>query len=313
MALFLLNLIHSFLRYCIVWAGFAGFIMVVASISDFFTILGGIADGMSGYGRNVDPNKVYDFSAKPTPMTKLEIAMIIMFFVPIVTAVILWFSGLWELLMRWVLNCRGLLKKEKERLNPLWDQVRVRAEEKSGEDFSKVKLFVIDDPSSNAFALGRKTISINTGLLSRHTDDEILAVLAHECGHLAYGDPSKNGMSHAIDSESFLFERFLLQFYILCKIPILGIIVLISYLPYLLLSKLYTVIDHLHVWLSMGLSREAEFRADKFAYDLGYGHGLHNILDGWRESNTPQAGFLAKLYKSHPDPAKRMLKLESYE
>jgi len=312
MALFLLNLMHSFLRYCITWIGFGGLIMFIAFIPDIFTISGGILDGMSGGGRDIDPNKTYDFSSESHYST-FDIVMAVLFLAPLLLAPILWFTGVWEIIMRWLLNCRNLLNKEKARLNPLWEEICQKAEQQSGEDFSKVKLFMTDDPTSNAFALGRKTVAITTGLLSRHTDTEILAVLAHECGHLAHGDPSKSGMAHAIDSESLMFERFLLKFYIFYKIPVLGIIVTLVLLPYTVCRYLYFAVDYMHHWLSMALSREAEFRADKFAYDLGYGDGLHNILDGWRESNTPQAGFLAKLYKSHPDPAKRMLKLESYE
>lgn len=311
MALFLVNLIHSFLRYCITWIGFGGLIMVAASVPDIFAIGGGILDGISGNAKDIDPNKTYDFSSVPT-YTTFDIVMSTLFLLPLVMAPILWFTGLWEVIMRWVLNCRRMLNKEKARLQPLWDEVRRKAEEKSGEDFSKVELFMVDDPTANAFALGRKTVSINTGLLNRHTDDEILAVLAHECGHLVYGDPSKSGISHAIDSEALVFERFLVRFYVLYKVPVLGVIVALIMLPYLICSWLFVAVDYVHHWLSMLLSRKAEFRADKFAYDLGYGHGLHNILDGWREANTPQAGFLAKLYKSHPDPAKRMLRLESY-
>lgn len=53
--------------------------------------------------------------------------------------------------------------------------------------------YVIEDPQENAFAAGRRSIAITSGLLRRvyagHlTQDELLAVALHEIGHHAAGD-----------------------------------------------------------------------------------------------------------------------------
>jgi predicted Zn-dependent protease len=44
---------------------------------------------------------------------------------------------------------------------------------------------VIQEKAPNAFTLPGATIYVHTGLLSRATDDELAAVLAHEIGHVA--------------------------------------------------------------------------------------------------------------------------------
>lgn len=54
------------------------------------------------------------------------------------------------------------------------------------------KIYMIDDPSPNAFAIGRRpensSIGVTTGLLQRLNRDELQAVIAHEMGHLNNGD-----------------------------------------------------------------------------------------------------------------------------
>lgn len=54
------------------------------------------------------------------------------------------------------------------------------------------RIYLIDDPSPNAFAVGRKpessAIAVTTGLLYRLNRDELQGVIAHEMSHLANGD-----------------------------------------------------------------------------------------------------------------------------
>ena len=54
------------------------------------------------------------------------------------------------------------------------------------------KLYVIDDPSPNAFATGRNpshaVVAVNTGLLNLLDKREVEAVIAHELGHVAKRD-----------------------------------------------------------------------------------------------------------------------------
>ena len=54
------------------------------------------------------------------------------------------------------------------------------------------KLYIIDDPSPNAFATGRNpqnaAVAVNTGLLSLLSNKEVEGVIAHELGHVAKRD-----------------------------------------------------------------------------------------------------------------------------
>ena len=54
------------------------------------------------------------------------------------------------------------------------------------------RIYLIDDPAPNAFAIGRKpgssAVAVTTGLLHRLNRDELQGVIAHEIGHLKNQD-----------------------------------------------------------------------------------------------------------------------------
>ncbi|MCP5074066.1 MAG: M48 family metalloprotease [Rhodobacteraceae bacterium] len=65
----------------------------------------------------------------------------------------------------------------------------------SGTSGSRVKLFVVNDRSMNAFVAGGSKIFIHSGLIQRLTSVEMLqAVLAHELGHITGGHLSQRAV-----------------------------------------------------------------------------------------------------------------------
>ena len=69
---------------------------------------------------------------------------------------------------------------------PLVEVVLDAAKEKSQYHLEKIHVKVIRDDKPNAFALGRRTLAVTEGLLQL-PDEIVMAVIAHEIGHLAYG------------------------------------------------------------------------------------------------------------------------------
>ncbi|HEY2446581.1 MAG TPA: M48 family metalloprotease, partial [Rhizomicrobium sp.] len=58
----------------------------------------------------------------------------------------------------------------------------------AGLDPAAVKMYIVQDPSLNAFAAEGQNIFVNTGLLQQlHSPNEVIGVLAHETGHIAGG------------------------------------------------------------------------------------------------------------------------------
>ena len=96
------------------------------------------------------------------------------------------FSPIGEWVLAVLAGAKEIKRKDiKIRLIPLLEIVFEQAKQKTPDMVSSVHLKIIHDSAPNAFAIGRKTICVTDGLLNL-SDSEIMAVLAHELGHLAY-------------------------------------------------------------------------------------------------------------------------------
>jgi heat shock protein HtpX len=84
-------------------------------------------------------------------------------------------------------NARELKKEDSPELFNVVDEMRLA----SGLGFMP-RIYLIDDPAPNAFAVGRKpetsSITVTTGLMYRLNRDELQGVIAHEMGHLKNSD-----------------------------------------------------------------------------------------------------------------------------
>ncbi len=84
-------------------------------------------------------------------------------------------------------NARELQKEDSPQLFNIVDEMRLA----SGLGFMP-RIYLIDDPAPNAFAIGRKpetsSITVTTGLMYRLNRDELQGVIAHEMGHLKNRD-----------------------------------------------------------------------------------------------------------------------------
>ena len=84
-------------------------------------------------------------------------------------------------------NARELKREESPQLFNIVDEMRLA----SGLGFMP-RIYLIDDPAPNAFAVGRKpetsSITVTTGLMYRLNRDELQGVIAHEMGHLKNRD-----------------------------------------------------------------------------------------------------------------------------
>ena len=74
---------------------------------------------------------------------------------------------------------------EVERLLKSYEDPILRA---AGLEPAAVKMYLVQDPSLNAFAAEGQNIFVNTGLIQQlHNPNEVIGVLAHETGHIAGG------------------------------------------------------------------------------------------------------------------------------
>jgi len=192
--------------------------------------------------------------------------------------------------------------REEEQIKPVLDEVLKLYREKHGEDIV-VKLLVMDMPNINGIALGRKTIAVSKGLLSVATDEELAAVISHEIGHLHNRDGVLNMTLFAASSPVILVHRVLSGVVEACPKPNMKIgggkdddltdtLIMVAYglLMAFCAVFLWPCIAALWVMRSVDFATAwpIEYRADKFAADLGYAPALIELFERHRRRRRPR-------------------------
>lgn len=215
-------------------------------------------------------------------------------------------------------GAREIKRKDiKIRLIPLLEIVFEQAKEKTPSMVSSIRLKIIHDQSPNAFAIGRSTICVTDGLLNL-TDEEIMAVFAHEVGHLAYGH---SAIQLLIGGGNVFISGCLLILKAICWIitAFCGLITGIETRSFLAgtFATLAASVSAGLIWLwtkfcmlfLMWSMRQNEYVADAYAFQLGYGTILASILDR-HMCSAPNNGLLKALYSTHPHSDDRIAKLQ---
>ena len=235
-------------------------------------------------------------------------------------------SSLGEWFFRLINGCKKIIDPRIfNRLVPLFNEVYARAKMKDPILSPNVKLYMINDPYPNAFALGRNTVCVTRGLL--HLDDEeIKGIFAHEFSHLSNKDT--DFLLFIYIGNLVMTFGFMIARAIICIIGFfLGvaasddddydvvkglrglIFARLADLLYVIAVGLYTKLGLILVRHSM---RKQEYEADKFAYDLGYGEQLRDALTQLQDTNEAPKKFAANLMSTHPDMFSRIDKLNMY-
>jgi heat shock protein HtpX len=207
-------------------------------------------------------------------------------------------------------------KDIKIRLIPLLEIVFEQVKARTPYMVNSIRLKIIHDQSPNAFAIGRRTICVTDGLLNL-SDEEIMAVFAHEVGHLAY---QHSAIQLLIGGGNLFISGFLLIIKIVCWI-ITGIFALVGISTRSFwggfFMTLFGSLSAVLIWLwtkfcmlfLMWSVRQNEFVADEYAYKLGYGAILASVLDR-HMCSTPENGLLKALYSTHPHSDDRVARLQ---
>ena len=235
-------------------------------------------------------------------------------------------SSLGEWFFRLINGCKKIIDPRIfNRLVPLFNEVYARAKMKDPILSPNIKLYMINDPYPNAFALGRNTVCVTRGLL--HLDDEeIKGIFAHEFSHLSNKDT--DFLLFIYIGNLVMTCGFMIARAIICIIGFfLGvaasddddydvvkglrglIFARLADLLYVIAVGLYTKLGLILVRHSM---RKQEYEADKFAYDLGYGEQLRDALTQLQDTDETPKKFAANLMSTHPDMFSRIDKLNMY-
>jgi len=90
------------------------------------------------------------------------------------------FSRLGESIFRFIEKVRKIeTNREKELLNPIWEEVYNEAKQKYPCLTDDIQLCVVDKMTVNALALGKHTIAVSKGAIETFSENELKAILTH--------------------------------------------------------------------------------------------------------------------------------------
>lgn len=234
-----------------------------------------------------------------------------------IVTVLISLSPLGEWVLAALSGAQEIKRKDiKIRLIPLLEIVFEKAKQRTPTMINSIRLKIIHDPAPNAFAIGRRTICVTDGLLNL-SDQEIMAVFAHEVGHLAY---QHSALQLLIGGGNLFISGILLMVKVVCWM-ITGLFTLIGLSTRsfwgTLLMTFFGSLSTVMIWLwtkfctlfLMWSMRQNEYVADEYAFHLGYGATLASVLDR-HMCSQPNNGLLKALYATHPHSDDRVARLQ---
>lgn len=235
-----------------------------------------------------------------------------------------WLGGYLSLLKEGAVNAKKIPSYEKNKL----DMVRARLVEDvrntSGVNVSGISLYLVpDDDTMNATAYGANCISVTRGTLNNADPITLNAVLSHEISHILNYDAE--------------FQRA-----VFCSVTLLvGAVSIMSAAAMVVIFLIFLVLSCFRSWLGVlafrgttkavgGIfslfqraivliyrtvlslvSRQSEYRCDRYACQLGYGIQLAHFLSLAEPYSQRQLTLTEALYRSHPPTPKRIARLEA--
>ncbi len=212
----------------------------------------------------------------------------------------------------WLMGARKAKGAELERLqNAMFQICSV-----NGNSLNAYKLYVMDKEYCNAFAFGDEHICVTRPLLTALNDNELAGILAHEVGHLHNGDTNISIYLAGMDFCGNLALNLLIGITKVCEIlsyipiPFMSILIAIFSLaiaiPTMLVQFLVCVPANL---VMLFFSRRDEYKADRYACDVGLGKGLYDGL-ACICSGEAKPGFFDRMWSTHPVTEKRLNKIK---
>lgn len=212
------------------------------------------------------------------------------------------------------------LNHDKDRLQPIFNDVYERARETDKHLSRNIKLYVIEPSKKqeyngvNAFALGNSTLILTREAIETLSNGELMGTIAHEFGHFSNRDSF--GMCF-LTTGNLLFNLMYI-----CVRAIANMlhfifsnrgIGLIRYLWYPVLYTFKFIVFIGNVIL-MPISRIQEYNADRFAIECDHGTDLLDLLNTlYRIYGEEAKAFLDFANRTHPYLSDRIARLESFD
>lgn len=242
-------------------------------------------------------------------------------------------SPLGSVCLRFFFGCRKIrTRKDKDYLLPLFLEVYEEASKENRHLNPNIRLYLDNDMSINAYAVGSDTIVVTKGAVNLLDKESLKGMIAHEFAHIDRGDTVLPLVLLVGNFWFFLvliFIRLLKICFLLGKelmtdneAEIDGKQVRVEHGQGAFLAKVFNAILDILVFsvsflfmIILALNgRHSEFQADRYAYRLGYGKELIKALYDVREMELGHRWtVIERLKASHPDTDMRIERLEKME
>lgn len=207
-------------------------------------------------------------------------------------------------------------RKDKEYLLPLFEEVYKEALAFNNVLYWNIEIHIIESYEINAIARGRSMIAVTRGAILGLSKEQLKGVIAHELGHHSNGNTTLLMLVN-IGNGFFSFITYVVDLIILA----LKYLLLFSskYVkPFILflmgiLSAVTFLINGVGELILAINSRQAEYKADEFAYKIGYGEQMIDTLYKLHEiGDNTQVGLKNYIKRNHPYLTSRIANLERY-
>lgn len=214
---------------------------------------------------------------------------------------------------------------EKNKLDRIKKMVVQRVKDVTGEDVSKIKLYIIPSDDINAMAYGTKSISFTRGAIESCDEMTLCALLGHEISHTIFWDAIFNRIIFG-DITIVIVGLMLISFVSISLVWIVFVILALcgicrGFISVYLTSGLSKGVKALFEIIQYGVlfvyqaimaavSRSFEYRADQLPVDIGLGNQLAYFLNRFATVQGNQMRSLSEiLYATHPAAYLRVQKI----
>ncbi|NBX53051.1 MAG: hypothetical protein EBT63_05325, partial [Proteobacteria bacterium] len=175
----------------------------------------------------------------------------------------------------------------------------------AGFDTKNIKIYIVNDNSINAFVMGGQNIFINTGLIKKFSNPDVLSgVIAHEVGHIASGHLAKSSEEFKNNASATLIGY------------ILGIGALASGRPDVG-SAIILGSSHMGNRMALKYNRSQEESADILALEYLQklkisNSGLLEIMEYFNQQNKGTSSEFNSYDLTHPMSSSRILLIKNF-
>lgn len=245
----------------------------------------------------------------------------------VVTGVItlyVWLGGYLALFKERAVPADKLPDYERRRLESAKIQLAEDVKNTSAADISKMKLYLSPDDEMQATTYGANCVSVSKGAFDNADPLTLNAILGHEISHALNLDAECSRavfatillVCGAVSVMSVAFMIMLFVFFLICSFfrSWLGVMAFRGTTKAVggIFSLFQKGIVVIYRAIASCVSRAAEYRADLYSAQLGYGLQLAHFLAYMAPEPDRRLTLTEALYRSHPAIPKRVARLEAF-